>query len=319
MTAKTGITLTVDGTELPIRSLRLDRGLAFPVGRAQIVLPAGVEPPGVDALAFLTAQTGGSSFRLMTGSLQQVAHRAAGAHLTLLEPLAALNITQADTAYSATTAGQIITDLCASASVPVGTILPGLTIPHMVLGSGMTLLSHCLRLAHLSGLALTCDANGLVSTAALAVPVPTGSFDTMRAAQDLADVSYPASEAKARVTGAGAFGASGPGMTTLPLADPAPIQSGPAEAAIQTRAAALRILSDTLVLQTATDQRRAALSGGVNLRTPLPVAASPGDVVTIPDANGLPLRLTRIESLSLTLSATAGLSAQYAFSDVKGM
>lgn len=317
MTARTGITLTVDGTELPIRSLRLDRGLAYPVGRAQIVLPAGVEPPAVDALAFLTAQTGGSTYRLMTGSLQQVTNRAAGAHLTLLEPLAALHTTQADTAYSATTAGQIITDLCTAASVPTGTILPGLTIPHMVLGSGMTLLSHCLRLAHLSGLALTSDANGLVSTAALALPVPTGAFDTLRAAKELADVSYPASQAQARVTGAGAFGASGPGMTTLPLADPASIQSGPAEAAIQTRAAALRILSDTLVLQTVTDQRTSALSGGVSLCTPLPVAASPGDVVTIPDANGLPLRLTRIESLSLTLSATAGLSAQYAFSDVK--
>lgn len=319
MTAKTGITLTVDGTDVPIRSLRLDRGLAYPVGRAQIVLPAGVAPPAVDALAFLTAQTGGSTYRLMTGSLQQVADKAAGAHLTLLEPLAALNVTQADTAYSATTAGQIITDLCAAASVPVGTILPGLTIPHMVLGSGMTLLRHCLRLAQLSGLALTSDANGLVSTAALAVPVPTGSFDTQRAAQELADVSFPDNNAKARVTGAGAFGASGPGMTTLPMADPASIQSGPSDAAIQTRAAALRILSDTLVLQTATDQRSAALSAGVKLHTPLPVAASPGDVVTIPDANGLPLRLTRIESLSVTLSATAGLSAQYAFSDVKGM
>ncbi len=319
MTARASIKLAAGGNDFPVQSMRLDRGLAHPVGRAQIMLPAGATPPELGATATLTAVSNGADQALMTGLVDQIKTGPNGTHLTIFEPISALNIHAPDAAFSATTAGQIISGFCSDHGVSTATILPGITIPHMVLSSRMTLLNHCLRLAHLSGLALTSDTDGNVLTQSLALPIPTGTFDTTRAPTALQSMSSHTDAAKTRATGAGAFGTSGPGMTTLPLGDPSPIQSGPADAPTQTRTAALRILSDTLALQTASDFRSAAAHSGVSLTTPLPDAISPGDVVTIPDASGLPIRATRVESVFVTLSAHAGLTAHYAFSDVGGL
>ncbi len=316
MTARTRITLAAGGNDVPVQSMRLDRGLAHPVGRANIVLPAGVTAPDLGAAVTLTATSNGADQALMSGTVEQVQAAANGTRLTILEPIAALNTFAPDTAFSATTAGQIISGLCSDVGLATGTILPGITIPHMVLTSRMTLLDHCLRLAHLSGLALTSDTDGKILTQSLALPIPTGSFDTTKAAISLSDTTQNGDAPKARITGAGAFGSGGPGMTTLPLADPVSIQSGPSDAPMQTNAAALRILTDTLALQTAADARAKAARSGVTLKTPLPDAVSPGDVVTIPDSSGLPIRPTRIESISVSLSARAGLTARYAFSDI---
>lgn len=299
--------------------MRLDRGLAHPVGRADIMLPAGVTAPDLGATVSLSAQSNGADQALMSGTVEQAQTTAQGTRLTILEPIAALNTFAPDAAFSATTAGQIISGFCSDFGLSTGTILPGITIPHMVLTSRMTLLDHCLRLAQLSGLALTSDTDGNILTQSLAIPVPTGSFDTTRAAISLADTALNGDAPKARITGAGAMGSGGPGMTTLPLADPSPIQSGPSDAPVQTNCAALRILTDTLALQTATDARALAARSGVTLKTPLPEAVSPGDVVTIPDASGLPIRPTRIEAISVSLSARAGLTARYAFSDIGGL
>ncbi len=319
MIAKAHIRLIPSGSDqdIPVQSMRMDRDMAHPVGRAMLVLPAGISPPEVGGEVRLVAVFNGAEQPLMAGNISYVNSADKAASLTVLEPISALLVPAPAKAYSATTAGQIISDICADKNVPTATILPGITIPHMVLGAGISLLDHCLRLAKLSGLALVSDDQGRVGTKSLALPIPSGSVDTSRAAQALHSIKSAQTAGKARITGAGAMGANGPGMTTLPLADPSQIQSGPADATLQFRAAALRILSDTLTLQMAADQRNAAALSGAMLHTPLPESVSPGDVVMIPDASGLPMRATRIEALTVMLSMQTGLTARYAFSDVK--
>lgn len=319
MTANAGIILAPQGAgeAVPVRGLRLDRVLSHPVGRADILLPATAAAPLPGARMTLTMRSGDKETLLMTGDVVRVVASPRGARVSLMDPAAALTETGPAKAFSASTAGQIIADLCGAADVPTGTIMPGITVPHVVLGSGASRLDHCLRLARLSGLALFTAPDGALGSVALGLPVPTGAPGVLSAALDTRDMTDMAEPGKARVTGAGALGAAGPGMTTLPLADAGPMQAGSAEAEGQVRAAALRVLSDVMALQLAEEQRRGATTSGLSVTTPMPEDLRPGDVVTLPDANGLPIRIARLERLAVRLGGGTGLRADYAFSDVR--
>lgn len=318
MTAETGITLTAEGGDaIPVQALRLERGLSHPVGRAEILLPAGVTPPEPGAVLQLVARAGGTEVALMTGDVARVAQDARGARLSLLDPLARLNRHAPSRAFSGETAGGILGTLCDEAGVETGTLLPGLAVPHMVLGHWASLLDHARRLAEMSGTALVSGADGAVSTVALALPVPRGTVDTGRARAGGGDVTRAGTPPEIRVAGAGAMGTGGPGMTTLPLQDDALVAAGPDGAGRRARFAAIRSLADSTVAQLAAAQRLAAPHAGLRLTTPLPENLMPGDVVTVPDAAGLPVRLVRVEGVALSLTGAAGLVADYAFSDVR--
>lgn len=315
--ARVRLTLADSGSEIPVRALSLDRVLSHPVGRAELEIPAGVTPPDAGASLGLSAEVEGTEVTLMSGEAAQVVKSASGARVTMLEPIARLNRHAPSSAWTGDTAGGVIGALCRDADVPTATILPGITIPHMVLGHWASLLDHAIRLARMSGMALVSAVDGAVSTLSLALPIPTGPIDTNRAASELGDVSLSGEPEDARVSGAGAMGSNGPGMTTLPLQDASLITSGSDDAGRQFTRAGIRMLTDAATAQLAAAQRLAAPLSGLKLTTPLPENLSPGDVVLAPDANGIPTRIVRVERLGVTLSGRTGILANYAFSDVR--
>lgn len=315
--ARVRLTLADSGSEIPVRALSLDRVLTHPVGRAELEIPAGVTPPDAGASLGLTAETEGTEVTLMTGEAAKVAKSPSGARVTMLEPAARLNRHAPSSAWTGDTAGGVIGALCRDADVPTGVLLPGITIPHMVLGHWASLLDHAIRLARMSGMALVSAADGALSTLNLALPVPTGPIDTGRAASALDDVSLSGDPEEARITGGGAMGSKGPGMTTLPLQDAGLITAGSDDAGRQATRAGIRMLTDAATAQLAASQRLAAPFAGLGLTTPLVEDLSPGDVVLAPDANGIPSRIVRVERVGVTLSSRRGLEARYSFSDVR--
>ncbi|WP_373635732.1 hypothetical protein [Yoonia sp. SS1-5] len=321
MTAKVTIGLAFDGASdpVPVRSMRLDRGLAHPVGRANIVLPKGVSAPEPGAIVDISITQGDDSFAVMNG---YVAWRGTGQDHTavsILERAGRMNIPMVAKSYGNTTAGQIISDLCSTADVPTATILPGATIPHMVLRGDATMLDHAKRLARMSGLLLTSQTSGELATVAIALPVPGAPASLDRARQASVDAVAGDEPGDVRVIGAGALGTAGPGASTLPLADPSLIASGPDDAPRTHHIAGIRTLADTTLAQLAAKQRRSARGSGIAITTPLPEDLSPSDVTLLPDENGLPIRLARLEALELGFSAHSGLLAQYRFSDLEAL
>ncbi len=319
MTAKTAISVAWQGASdpVPLRSLHLDRGLAHPIGRAVLDLPGGVTAPEPGQEVALGVAHSGTEVDLMTGFAAHLEAGPRGVRVTVLEHAARLMAPGADESYGATTAGQVIADLCRAAEVPTGALLPGATLPHLVLRSDQTRLDHAKRLAALSGLALTSDTAGQLLTVALTVPVPGAPPSMERAMLERMDSNAERPEVAARVIGSGAMGSKGPGASTLPLADVELISSGAAEAGDLRRVGAIRTLADAALAALAHDQRHAADGGGVTITTPLPEDLSPGDVVLLPDSTGLPLRLSRLEDVRVGFSAQAGLTARYRFSDLE--
>lgn len=319
MTAKTSISVAFDGASdpVPVHSLHLDRGLAHPVGRAVLDLPRGVTAPAPGQEVTLAVSHSGTRFDVMTGHAAHLATGLRGTQVTIYEHTARLMSPAADASYSTTTAGQVISDLCSAADVPTGTVLPGATLPHILLRSDQTRLDHARRLAEMSGLALTTDTGGRLNTVALTVPVPGPPPSLERAALHRVDHSAEIAHADTRVIGAGAMGSKGPGATTLPLADVGLISSGAAQAGHVHRRAAIRTLADATLAELAYGQRQAARRGGLSISTPLPEDLSPGDVVLLPDANGLPVRLARLEDVKLGFCVQTGLTAWYRFSDLE--
>ncbi|MFQ1701624.1 hypothetical protein ACJ5NV_13625 [Loktanella agnita] len=319
MTAKVTITLAFDGASdpVPVRSMRLDRGLAHPVGRATLDLPRGVTAPDPGAAVSLGVVQGDTSLTLLGGT---IAWRGVGldaTRISILEPAAALMQTMAAKSYANTTAGQMISDLCSIAEVQTGMILPGATIPHMVLRSDRTMLDHAMRLAHMSGLALTSDTSGALGALAINLPIPGAPPALNRAALVSEDAENSHIPPANRMVGAGALGSVGPGASTLPLADTSLISAGSADAPATTRVAAIRTLVDATQAQLAAKQRQAATISGLCLTTPLPEDLSPGDVVLLPGDNGLPIRMARLETLAVSFSAQNGLLGHYHFSDLE--
>lgn len=322
MTAEARVSLTPAGagSEIPVQSLSLDRVLSHPVGRAELVLPAGVEPPETGASLSLSAEVSGSEVTLMTGEVARMTRMTrsdSGTRITMLEPAAKLNRHAPSSAWTGDTAGGVIGSLCRDAEVPTGVLLPGITIPHMVLGHWASLLDHAIRLAKMSGMALASAVDGTLSTLNLAIPVPKGPIDTGRAASDLGDVALAGEPDTARISGAGAMGSAGPGMTTLPLQDPGLVSAGGDDAGKRFGRAGIRMLTDATAAQLVANQRLAAPYAGINLTTPLPEDLSPGDVVLAPDGNGIPSRIVRVEKVGITVTGRSGIAASYAFSDVR--
>lgn len=319
MTAEARVRLTLAGTgsEVPVQALCLDRVLSHPVGRAEFEIPAGATPPDAGASLGLSAEVAGAEVTLMAGEAAQVVKSASGTRVTMLEPAARLNRHAPSSAWTGDTAGGVIGALCRDADVPTGVLMPGITIPHIVLGHWASLLDHAIRLAKMSGMALVSAVDGAVSTLNLALPVPLGPVDTGRAASVLGDVTMSGEPEGARITGAGAMGSKGPGMTTLPLQDASLITSGSEDAGRQFTRAGIRMLTDAAAAQLAAAQRLAAPFAGLNLTTPLPENLSPGDVVLAPDANGIPSRIVRVERVGVSLTGRTGLTAMYSFSDVR--
>ena len=319
MTAEARVRLTSAGagSEIPVQSLSLDRVLSHPVGRAELVLPAGVTPPETGASLSLSAEVSGSEVTLMTGEVARMARSESGTRITMLEPAAKLNRHAPSSAWTGDTAGGVIGSLCRDAEVPTGVLLPGITIPHMVLGHWASLLDHAIRLARMSGMALASAVDGTLSTLNLAIPVPKGPIDTGRAASNLGEVALAGEPASARISGAGAMGSAGPGMTTLPLQDPGLVSAGGDDAGKRFGRAGIRMLTDATAAQLAANQRLAAPYAGIDLTTPLPEDLSPGDVVLAPDANGIPSRIVRVEKVGITLTGRTGITARYGFSDVR--
>lgn len=319
MTAKTGVIVSFGGASdpVPVHALHLDRGLAHPVGRAVLELPRGVTAPEPGQTVTLALSHSGARIDVMTG---HAAHLWAGPHgmtVSVYEHAARLMTPAADESYGATTAGQIISDLCRAAEVETGIIAPGASVPHKVLRSDQTRLDHALRLAVLSGLVLSSDTGGRLTAIALTVPVPGSPPALDRAALERSDRHATARGPDTRVIGAGAMGSKGAGATTLPLRDVGLISSGDAGAGHLRRIAAIRTLADATLAQLALAQRQAADRGGLILRTPLPEDLSPGDVVLLPDASSLPVRLARLEDLRIGFTAQSGLTARYRFSDLE--
>ncbi|MEM6621908.1 MAG: hypothetical protein AAF674_06735 [Pseudomonadota bacterium] len=314
--ARISLTQTLSGDEIPVQALRLDRSLDHPVGRTELVLPAGVTPPEAGASVKLAASVAGSDVTLLTGDVVSVGQDGAGARLSVLEPIGRLNRHAPSSSWSGETAGGVIGALCREVEVPTGTMLPGLVIPHMVLGHWASLLDHAMRLARFSGAALVSAVDGTVSMISMALPIPGGAVDITRAAARAVDRSSKVAAAKSRVVGAGAMGSAGPGMTTLPLQDAALVSAGSDDAGWRAGRAAIRMLSDAVTAQLAADQRLNAAASGLSVQTPLPEDISPGDVVMVPDASGLPIRPVRVERVGMMVSGALGLRARYDFSDV---
>lgn len=319
MTAEARVSLTPAGagSEIPVQSLSLDRVLSHPVGRAELVLPAGATPPETGASLSLSAEVSGSEVTLMTGEVARLARSDSGTRITMLEPVARLNRHAPSSAWTGETAGGVIGSLCRDAEVPTGVLLPGITIPHMVLGHWASLLDHAIRLAKLSGMALASAVDGTLSTLNLAIPVPKGPVDTGRAASRLDDIALAGEPGSARIAGAGAMGSAGPGMTTLPLQDTGLVSAGGDDAGKRFGRAGIRMLTDATAAQLAANQRLASPYAGIDLTTPLPEDLSPGDVLLAPDANGIPSRIVRVEKVGITLTGRTGITARYAFSDVR--
>lgn len=302
---------------VPVQALRLDRDLAHPVGRAEVVLPFGVSAPDAGAEVTIAFTQGDTKTDVMTGHVAQRSDGLTSTSLTVLEPTARMMVPSPDKSYGTTTAGQVISDLCDSAGTPSETILPGATIPHLVLRSDQTMLDHAKRLAHVSGLVLCTTSSGALTTVSVSVPVPgtPPAIDRAQLQRETYQTDRPAADT--RIVGAGAVGTGGPGMSTLPLADPGLMSAGPSDAAITDHRAIIRSLADATIAQLAVHARRQAANGGVTVTTPLLEDLSPGDVVLLPDANGLPIRLSRLEALHVSLTARTGLLARYSFSDVE--
>lgn len=302
---------------VPVQALRLDRDLAHPVGRAEVVLPLGVSAPDAGGDVSISFTQGGTTIDVMAGYVVQRGDSLTGKTLTVLEPTARMMVPSQDKSFGTTTAGQVISDLCDCAGTPTDTILPGATIPHLVLRSDQTILDHAKRLAQVSGLVLGTTSNGALTTVSLTVPVPgtPPAIDRAQLQRETYQTDRPAVDT--RIVGAGAIGTGGPGMSTLPLADPGLVSAGPNDAGITHHRAVIRTLADATMAQLAVHARRQAANGGVTVTTPLLEDLSPGDVVLLPDANGLPIRMARLEALHVSLTVQTGLLAHYTFSDVE--
>lgn len=319
MSASVTISLAFDGASdpVPVQSVRLDRDLAHPVGCALVVLPLGVAAPAAGNAVTMAFAQGETQTDVMTGAVAQRVDGLTGTTLTVLEPTSALMVPMAAKSYGATTAGQIISDLCSGADVPTATVLPGATIPHIVLRSDGTMLDHVRRLAEVSGLLVTTTTAGALNTVATTVPVPGTPPAIDRAALARDDAQAAAVATDTRVVGAGAMGSGGPGLSTLPLADPGLVTAGGGDAPHARHRAVIRTLADATMAQLAMQARRQAAQGGLTVTTPLLEDLSPGDVVLLPDANGLPIHMARLEALHVALTAQTGLLARYVFSDVE--
>ena len=86
MTAEARVSLTPAGagSEIPVQSLSLDRVLSHPVGRAELVLPAGVEPPETGASLSLSAEVSGSEVTLMTGEVARMTRSDSGTRIIVV-------------------------------------------------------------------------------------------------------------------------------------------------------------------------------------------------------------------------------------------
>ncbi len=321
MSARTSITVAFDGASdpVPVQSLHLDRDLGHPVGRAVLGLPLGVALPAPGQEVALSLVHSGTETAVMTGHAAYLDEGLRAARVTVLEHAARLMAPLAAKSYGSTTAGSVISDLCSAVDVPTGTVLPGATLPHIVLRSDQSALAHAKRLAALSGMALATDTRGALSTIALTVPVPGTPPSLERAAVDRVEHVAEIATPQTRVIGAGAMGSKGPGASTLPLVDVGLISSGSDGAGDTVRIAAIRTLADATLAELARGQRQSARGAGLTVHTPLPEELSPGDAVLLPDANGLPVRLARLEAVRVTVSAQAGLRASYRFSDLEAL
>lgn len=320
MTAETRLLLTpkaaVDAP-IPVQSMRLDRGLVHPVGRAEFCVPGHAPVPEVGSDVTISVRQEGETRPLLSGFIAAVSQAVGTIRLTVLEPAARLMRFAPAQSFSEMTVGQIISDLCDQAGITPGRLLPGARIPHIVLRTGRTRLDHAIRLARMSGQVLSSDTDGALLSLALTIPEPSTPPKLDRAALARSDYLTENDGSDLRVVGAGAMGVSGPGASTLPLSDLSLISAGASDAPKTERIAALRALSDVALAQLALSQRHKAPQAGVIYVTPLAEGLSPGDAVMLPDATGLPIRLARLETLAITMSAEVGFLCQYRFSDLE--
>lgn len=319
MAARARITLTPDGAAepLPAVSARVDRGLAWPVGRAEFVLPKAVEAPAPGTRAEVSVQQGEDEFVVLTGQVARVTSDRGESHVTILEALYLLNELRVTKAYSNSTTGDVIADLCADAGVDTGAILPGNFLTNIVLRAEATALAHAMRLAGISGMALVSGTDGTLGTANLSIPVPEGAVQADRAATALRQMQATLGESAARVIGEGMTGARGPQAANLPVTDTALIEAGNADAGHVTKSAAIKSLAEVTNLQLARDQRLSARSGGLELVTPMPEDLALGAVVAITEG-AIPVpRMGRVERIALAMVPLGGVQATYGFSDLE--
>ncbi len=318
MSAQARITLIPDGAAEPVPAVtaRVERELVHPVGRAEVVLTSATPVPELGARVVVGIEQGEDSFDLLSGQVARIAGDQATTRITVLEPLAALNAPRVTQAYSNSTAGDIISDLCGQAEVETGLILPGNFHPNIVLRANRTALQHAIRLADLSGMALVCGTDGTLGMISLALPVPEGALPADRAAARLTAVETMAGSGETRVIGEGLAGSRGPSAANWPVSDTTLIEAGPADAGNVTTAAALKSLAEVTNLNLAKGQRLAARGGGLELVTPLVEDLALGSVLAITEGTIPVPRLGRLERIAVQMSG-AGVRAIYGFSDLE--
>ncbi len=268
------------GSPVPAAAVNVRRGLAWPVGRAEVELPPGVAAPAPGAEIEIEASgEDGARQPLLRGRVAGRESGGAGARLLIEETTRALAGLRLDRTWQSTTAGAVIADLASEAGVRAAALSLGAILPFVTVTRERTALDHALRLARASGLVLWVDGRGLLRLEApLPLPGPL-RLGPERALLKAGVEDSDATDPGVRVEGDGALGSRGPGAEGWVLADPAPMTAG--DGPVSVSHGLLKTAADVRQLALAEERRRREQARPRNLTLAEVLAIDLFDVVRL--------------------------------------